>query len=443
MSSAATLEQPVAPTQCEPESLAPLLRRIQRCLDEAQLAGEPVALLLVHIGAIDRIDATHGFDAGDKVALEISRKLQHHVRKRDVVETISRGQFACILRPAPSEGIVILAANRMISLVNEPMRFGASVMRADPAIGIAMTAPRIHAAGDLLQRAKLAAHTARSRTDRVALHAEDDSALRAGSVEYEDRLCDAIDQNALTLCFQPQVDVRSGRLLGAESLLRWTDPVLGPVPPNVAVQVAESSGLIDRLTMWVIASAIKQTAEFQKALGQDFRTGINVSPSNLREVDLPFHVDRALRTWGVDGGSVVIEITETAVMTDHATVNDALRQLKSQAVELSVDDFGTGYSSMYYLAELPLDELKIDLMFVKDMLEVPHHAKIVRSLVDLGHSLDLRVVAEGVETAEVLAALARLGCDVAQGYYLAKPMRPEDLVSRFASGSAQWTPSAA
>ena len=167
--------------------------------------------------------------------------------------------------------------------------------------------------------------------------------------------------------------------------------------------------------MWVITSAIQACREFQKVI-PDFTVSINISPSNLREADLPYYVDRALRTWNVKGESIVIEITETAMMVEQATSHEALRQLKALGVKLSVDDFGTGYSSMQYLAQLPLDELKIDLSFVKGMLDQPQNAKIVRSLIDLAHNLELKVVAEGVESSAILAALDQLGCDHAQGW---------------------------
>ena len=160
---------------------------------------------------------------------------------------------------------------------------------------------------------------------------------------------------------------------------------------------------------------------------------INISPSNLREADLAYYVDRALRTWNVRGSSIVIEITETAMMVEQTTSHEALRQLKSLGVKLSVDDFGTGYSSMQYLALLPLDELKIDLSFVTAMLDQPQNAKIVRSLIDLAHNLELKVVAEGVENPEILHALNLLGCDHAQGWDVGKPSTLQDLMTRLQS----------
>ena len=276
-------------------------------------------------------------------------------------------------------------------------------------------------------------HEARGLRDRISLYmppAGDAAAI--DQLEYENRLRDRDRAEQSRLCFQPQLDMRTGRVGGAEALLRWNDEVLGPVPPHLAVRAAESAGLIDHLTMWVITSAIQSCHEFQKVL-PDFTVSINISPSNLREADLPYYVDRALRTWNVRGSSIVIEITETAMMVEQATSHEALRQLKALGVKLSVDDFGTGYSSMQYLAQLPLDELKIDLTFVKAMLEQPQNAKIVRSLIDLAHNLELTVVAEGVENAETLAALAHLGCDHAQGWDVGKPSTLQDLMTRLQS----------
>jgi diguanylate cyclase (GGDEF)-like protein len=401
--------------------------RLQESLSKAQRSGEAISLLLVHAAAIDRIDALHGFHAGDRMSNSITHLLRTKaLRKRDLIEALSRDEFACVLRPAPSEGIAILAANRVLTVLAPPMES----VTPDAAVGIAMFPGQARDAVELLQRAKHALHEARGLRDRISLYtppAGDATAI--DQLEYENRLRAAIDQNNLALCYQPQLDIRTNRVSGAEALLRWNDEMLGAVPPYLAVGAAESAGFIDHLTMWVITSAIQSCHELQK-VRPDFTVSINVSPSNLREADLPFYVDRALRTWNVRGSSIVIEITETAMMVEQAMSHEALRQLKARGVKLSIDDFGTGYSSMQYLAQLPLDELKIDLTFVKGMLEYPQNAKIVRSLIDLAHNLELKVVAEGVENAEILAALAHLGCDHAQGHYVGKPTTVPELMEQ-------------
>lgn len=413
------------------DDVNPVVERLQHALLDAQHAGDSVGLLLVHSAAIDRIDALHGFHAGDRMSSSIARVLRDQaLRKRDVIEAVSRDEFACLLRPASSEGIAMLAANRVLTLLATPMQFGHKMVAPDAAVGIAMFPQHAADAGELLQRAKHALQSARNHRDRIWLYSETgEAAGKADQLEYENRLRTAIEQNGLMVYFQPQLDIRTQRIMGAEALLRWQDESLGFVPPNVAVEAAEAAGLMDHLTMWVITSAIQRCVEFQK-IDPDFHISINISPSNLREVDLPFYVDRALRTWNVRGSSIIIEITETAMMVEQATAHEALRQLKSHGVKLSVDDFGTGYSSMYYLAQLPLDELKIDIMFVRNMLEQPQHAKIVRSLIDLAHNLELKVVAEGVENEQILRALGQLGCDIAQGYHIGKPMTADDLTAR-------------
>jgi diguanylate cyclase (GGDEF)-like protein len=409
----------------------PVVERLQGSLAEAQRSGESIGLLLVQAAAVDRIDALHGFHAGDRMSHAIAQLLRSKaLRKRDLIEPLSRDEFACVLRPAPSEGIAMLAANRMMSLLGPPMEFSGKSVTPDAAVGIAMYPSQAADASELLQRAKHALHMARGHRDRIWLYTPPaGDGQTVDQLEYENRLRIAIEQNSLTLYFQPQLDIRTGHVSGAEALLRWHDEVLGSVPPNIAVKAAESAGLIDQLTMWVITSAIQSCREFQK-IDPDFTVSINISPSNLRETDLPFYVDRALRTWNVRGSSIIIEITETAMMVEQETAHEALRQLKALGVRLSVDDFGTGYSSMQYLAQLPLDELKIDLSFVKAMLEVPQNHKIVRSLIDLAHNLELKVVAEGVESEAILGALTTLGCDHAQGWDVGRPTSAADLMAR-------------
>jgi diguanylate cyclase (GGDEF)-like protein len=409
----------------------PVVERLKACIANAERSGDSIGLLLVHAGAVDRLDALHGFHAGDRMSQAIGELLRSKaLRKRDLVEPISRDEFACVLRPAPSEGIAMLAANRVMTLLGPPMEFGGKSVTPDAAVGIAMFPQQAADASELLQRAKHALHVARGQRERIWVYtppAGDSSTI--DQLEYENRLRTAIEQNTLTLHFQPQLDIRTGRMGGAEALLRWDDEVLGPVPPNVAVRAAEAAGLIDQLTMWVITSAIQACREFQM-IDPDFTVSINISPSNLREADLPFYVDRALRTWNVRGSSIIIEITETAMMVEQETAHEALRALKALGVRLSVDDFGTGYSSMQYLAQLPLDELKIDLSFVKGMLEAPQNHKIVRSLIDLAHNLELKVVAEGVETGAILGELTSLGCDEAQGWDVGKPTTASKLLER-------------
>jgi diguanylate cyclase (GGDEF)-like protein len=408
----------------------PIRDRLGQMLSDARAAGDRVAVLVVHSAAIDRVDAIHGFHAGDLLSKQIEELLRFQVvRRQDVVEPIARDEFICVLRPVLSEGVAMLAVQRMLTLLAAPIEFAGKSVAADVTTGIALYPDHADSAEELLQCGKHALNLARSHGERAVVYERKSAAPSVDPLQYESRLRKALEQNSLSLHFQPQLDSRTGRLAGAEALLRWKDEVLGQVPPNIAVQAAESAGLIDQVSLWVVTSAVQHCAEFQKIV-PDFSVSINISPSNLRESDLPFYIDRALRTWGVNGRGLVVEITETAMMVDPKKARDALLELKSYGVRLSVDDFGTGYSSIYYLAQLPLDELKIDLMFVKSMLELPHYAKIVRSLIDLAHNLELMVVAEGVENEPIQDALQHLGCDYLQGYHIGRPVPAEDLKAR-------------
>ena len=410
--------------------LNPVAGRLQEVLSNARSAGDRVALLMVRTAAIDRIDAMYGFHAGDVLSASVVKLLQSRVlRSLDTIEAMSRDEFVCVLRPISSEGVAMLAAQRILSVLSVPVEFGGRSAIADAAVGIAMFPEHGGDAEELLKNAKYALQSARVQRDHVYLYEARGASPAIDQLQYESRLRLALERNSLGLHFQPQLNQRTGRLKGAEALLRWNDEVLGQVPPNIAVQVAEVAGLIDQVTLWVLTVAIQRCAEFGK-ICPGFSVSVNVSPSNLREADLPLYIDRALRTWGVNGRNLVVEITETAMMADPLKANEALRELKSHGVRLSIDDFGTGYSSMYYLAQLPLDELKIDLIFVKGMLEVSHYAKIVRSLIELAHSLDLEVVAEGVESEPIQMALQHLGCDHLQGYHVGKPMPAGELIER-------------
>ena len=404
--------------------------RLQSILTEANNNNRGVALMMVHSAAIDRVDAQLGYPAGNALSARISAILRTRVlRQRDEIEAMSRDEFVCILPGVASEGVALLAAQRaMDALGATPLEQGGAEF-ADAAIGIVLFPEHGSDAIGLLQHAKRALLNARLENERISIYQPGPPETSPDHSQYVARLVSALDENALELHYMPQLEVRSRRLAGAEALLRWNDPVLGPVPPHVVVQTAESSGLMDRLTQWIITSAIQQCARF-RTIAPDFKVSVNISPSNLREPDLPLFIDRALRTWQVPSSNLIIEITETAMIDNQAAANEALHELKAFGISLSMDDFGTGYSSMYYLARMPLDELKIDQTFVCDMLEVPNNAKIVRSLIDLSHNLELSVVAEGVENEATLEALADLGCDQAQGYHIGQALRAEALLAR-------------
>lgn len=394
--------------------------------------GRSLAVLLVDCGIVARLDALFGYDRGGEARERIARRLRVAVlRAGDLLAELGRDEFAVLLSVIGGAGVAQLAAQKVLRTLDMPVSVGDTDLFARPAVGIALFPGHGEDAQALLLNAKHASQGARDSVERFALHGERPESPDTRALLHEARLRTAVDEGHFSLAFQPQFDPRSRRIVGIESLLRWRDPDLGVVPPGRALQIAESAGLLNELTWWVVSSALRQQAAFRER-GLDLTLSINVSPSTLCEPDLADYVDRALRTWGVPAERLILEITETAMVTASDSVAETLQRLKATGVRLSIDDFGTGYSSMYYLATLPLDEIKIDLSFVRDMLQVPQHERIVRSIIDLAHNLSLTVVAEGVEDAAVWERLAELDCDRIQGYFASRPLEPDELLERFA-----------
>jgi diguanylate cyclase (GGDEF)-like protein len=411
---------------------APFAEYLDQNIADCRRNGSRLAVLLVDCGVVSRADALWGYQAGDAARMQLAQRLRLGVlREHDVFGEPGRDEFAFVLSPADGAGVALLAAQKALRTLAAPIQLGEAEIYSRPAIGIALYPDHGEGAQTLMSRAKMACQSARDSIDRIALYSDTQQRPHVDVLRYESKLRAAINHSGLELVFQPQFDPASRRVVGLEALLRWQDSELGPVGPDKVIAVAESAGLINDVTFWVISNALRQCAAFRDR-GLDIQMSINLSPNNLRERDLPDFIDRGLRTWSLQPERVVIEITETAVLGPREIVDEALKRLKRTGVRLSVDDFGTGYSSMSYLAAMPLDEMKIDLSFVRDMMQVPQHERIVRSMIDLGSSLGLTVVAEGVENERTVQRLAALGCHRLQGFWLCPPVGAEELLRRFA-----------
>jgi diguanylate cyclase len=237
----------------------------------------------------------------------------------------------------------------------------------------------------------------------------------------------AIEHDQLMLHYQPKVDAHTGQVLGVEALVRWQHPTHGLIPPGEFIPLAEHTGLITPLTHYVLDAALHQCRDWRRA-GHELSMAVNVSARRLHDLDFPDEVAATLATWEVPARLLVVEITESTIMADPTHAIQILGRLNAMGVEVSIDDFGTGYSSMAYLKELPVHELKVDQSFVSQMTTSDRDAVIVRSTVDLGRNLGLRVVAEGVEDSLTLQELDALGCDAIQGFYISRPVLPDDLI---------------
>jgi EAL domain-containing protein (putative c-di-GMP-specific phosphodiesterase class I) len=253
----------------------------------------------------------------------------------------------------------------------------------------------------------------------------------------ENDLRRALERSEFILHYQPQLDLKTEDIIGFEALVRWRHPERGMVPPAQFIPVAEETGLIDRLGEWVLEEACVQAAEWRNAGYSNLQVAVNVSAQQFRRADIAGTVARVLKETGVPAARLELEITESVIIQQAEQAIVKFRELSDMGVQLSIDDFGTGYSSLSYLKRFPIDKLKIDQSFVRDISTDPDDAAIVTAIIAMAHSLGLEVIAEGVETAEQLAFLKLLGCDKAQGYYFSKPIPAQEFASLLRSWHTQ------
>ncbi|MFI5897510.1 putative bifunctional diguanylate cyclase/phosphodiesterase [Actinoplanes sp. NPDC051513] len=383
-------------------------------------AGRDVAVLILDLDRFKEVNDTLGHSYGDDLLRQVAQRVAATVRTGDTVARLSADEFAVLL-PGTGAQEALALADRLTGELHRSFLISGITVDVETSIGAATTTGPM-GADALLRHADIALYAAKDAKTGAVLYSPDMHTEDAGRLQLLGdlrRALDATDQ--LQLHYQPKVDLASGTIRGAEALLRWHHPVRGAVSPAEFIPIAETTGLINRLTLCVLRHAIKQGRTW---LDDDHPTAIsvNLSPRCLLDPMLVEHVTKLLAEFRLPATLLRLEVTETAVMANPALALSTLTELHGLGITLSIDDFGTGYSSMAYLKRLPIDELKIDSSFVLGMNSDPNDAALVRGAIDLGHNLGLTVVAEGVETATHVAALQRLGCDIAQGYHYARPM---------------------
>ncbi len=279
----------------------------------------------------------------------------------------------------------------------------------------------------LLDRADVALHVAKTSHSKLVCYDDEQNNYDPDRLAMIGQLRAGIDNDELRLHYQPKIDQPGGRVTCVEALVRWQHPDRGLLSPDQFVPLAEQTGLIDDLTRWVLTTALRQLTVWRR-VRDDLTVAVNISERSLNHLDLPQMVFDALNETGAAASSLVLEITEGALTSDPDRAGLVMQHLSGAGVQLSLDDFGEGFTSLSTLAELPLNELKVDRIFVQDMLNGPNDAAIVRSVVELGHNLNMTVVAEGVESAEILAALNELGVNAAQGYFFTPPLPSTEIM---------------
>jgi diguanylate cyclase (GGDEF)-like protein len=408
-----------------------LQERLRLATAEAKRAGEPCSLLLLDLDRFKDINDSLGHQAGDSVLRQVASRLRLALDRSSFIARLGGDEFAVLL-PGLSAARAELIGAQLVEAIGAPVELDGQRLVTPASVGVAEYPAHAEDAASLLRRAELAMYQAKHAQARVASYTpalEQDSALRLTLVGT---LGEAIASNQLVLFCQPKLDCRSGQVAGLEALVRWRHPTLGLVPPDQFVRLAEETGLIRPLTRWVLTTAVGQWDAWH---GQGFQlpVAVNLSAHDLQDPELPGFVAALLASQAMPPDQLSVEITESALVSDQGQALTVLNDLARLGVRASLDDYGTGYASLAYLRELPLHELKIDRSFVRDLAREARDQTIVRSTIELGHSLGLVVVAEGVEEAAALELLADLGCDLAQGYLMSRPMPAEDVPAWLAS----------
>jgi diguanylate cyclase (GGDEF)-like protein len=404
----------------------------QQAIEEARDKGHPLALLLMDLERFRDVNDTLGHQRGDALLQQVGLRLHGVLFAPDVIARLGGDEFGILLPRLSATDDVKLVVKKILDFLEAPFMIDRIPISVEASIGVALSPDHATDADTLLQRADIAMYRAKRMAAGHAIYAPEHDSHSPERLALMAELREAIEHDRLLLHFQPKVEIKTGRIVGTEALVRWQHQRKGLLTPDKFIGIAEHTGLMKPLTRWVLLAALNHCQDTRRE-GIRLRVSVNLSARSLRDPHLPEMVENALKTTGADARQLTLEITESAIMLDPKGALETLAALNRMGVWLSIDDFGTGYTSLASIRQLPVNEVKIDKSFVGGMLANKSDATIVRSVIELGHNLDLRVVAEGVETKEMLDALAALGCDEAQGYFINRPQACEALRNWFSS----------
>ncbi len=403
-----------------------LLDRLEQEIKNSTRHYTSFAVMIMDLDRFKIINDTLGHPVGDEVLKEISYRLQRILRSSDTVARLGGDEFAVILPDANELYAnhvgqkILLALKRAVEIDHHKLYVGASV-------GISIYPQHGTNPHTLIQHADVAMYVAKRENSGLSMYSAEQDSHSVRRLVLEKDLHDAIHNQSLTIQFQPKVELRTKTIMGVEALLRWNHEQLGQVSPEEIIDIAEQTGLIKQLTNFVLESGLKYCAEW-RSRGINLTLAVNLSATNLQDPQLMNHVKNSLRRWNIPPDQLELEVTESAMMFDIDRAINVMNELDAMHVMLSIDDFGTGFSSLSYLKRLPVDFLKIDQSFIIGMLNDKNDYSIVRSTIELAHNLNMQVVAEGIEDKALLDELAKLGCDIAQGFYFSDPLDSNDLI---------------
>jgi len=411
------------------------LELIQTAVAAAQRERRPMAVLLINLDRFREINETLGHNHGDSLLQKVGIRLRSALFAPDMIARLGADEFGILLPRLAAVGDVRLVIKKLQHFLEVPFILDEIPISVEASLGVATMPEHANDADTLLQRADIAMHRAKQMASGYAVYTPEFDRRSPERLGLMAELRDAIDGGQLLLHFQPQVEIKTGRIVGVEALVRWQHPRLGLLPPDRFILAAEQTGLIGPLTRWVLMDALSHCQNARRQ-GIHLRVSVNLSARSLHDPHLLEMIGEAIKTTDTEPGLLTLEVTESAIILDPKRAEETLATLSRRGALISIDDFGTGYTSLTSIKHMSVNEIKIDKSFVQGMLANNSDAMIVRSVIDLGHNLGLRVVAEGVETKEMFDALAALGCDEAQGYFISRPQASEALKNWFTT--APW-----
>ena len=403
--------------------------RLRQAIVVGHREREPLVLLIMDMDRFKEVNDTLGHQVGDLLLQQVALRLAATLRQSDTVARLGGDEFAVL----PAGGTDLEGgshtAKKILRALEHPFVVDGRNIDVGASIGIAQCPEHGEEADTLMRHADVAMYVAKRTKRGYAVYAPQLDEHTAAHLALIGELRHAIGHDELVLHYQPTVAIKSGRTIGVEALVRWQHPTQGLIPPDQFIPAAEETELVQPLAQWVLNHGLSQLRSWNDS-GLDVELAVNLSAWNLRDPDFPELASGLLESWGVDPNRLTLEITESGIMAP-SSILEAISQLSTLGVGLSIDDFGTGYSSLARLKRLPVNEIKVDKSFIIGMIADGMSVSIVRSVIELGHNMGLRVVAEGVENRETMDKLVTLGCDLAQGHYLCPPMPATELTRWF------------
>lgn len=410
------------------------LDRLTQLINEADRTQSKVAVLFIDLDDFKKVNDTLGHETGDRLLVQTAARLGLIIRQEDTVGRLGGDEFIILLGSIKQDSEAQLVSEKILDCFRVPFKIEGRELVLSASIGISIYPSDGGDASKLLRNADSAMyHSKELGRNTYSYFTEEMNHAVSRRLSVEEQIHGAIERNEFTVHFQPKIDMKTKHISGAEALLRWRNPTLGNITPDEFIPIAEQNGLIIPLGEYVLNQALKNTAQWNQEFNLDLKIAVNLSPRQFRSPDLVMLIEKAISDYQLSSNNLELEITEGVLMSGHSYIDTALARIHSFGIGIAMDDFGTGYSSLSYLRSYPFDVLKIDRSFVADITKDSADRALIKATIAMAHSLNLKVVAEGVETEEQLAFLSNLHCDYAQGYLFSKPLCIDDMREYLAS----------